>query len=131
MALPIVTITPPNTPEPIGPYSHVAKAGGVITIGGTGGVDPATGVIAGPDVGAQAVRILRSFETMLAAAGSDLDHVLHITVFLRDMGDFDGMNSAYVSVLGDRRPARTVIQAADLPKPDFVVLMNLIAVETG
>ena len=42
--------TPANTMTPIGPYSHLAKVGPFITIGGTAGVDPATGALAGPDV---------------------------------------------------------------------------------
>lgn len=54
----VETSTPPNTPTPIGPYNHVAKVGQFITIGGTGGFDPATGQLAGADVGSQAARIL-------------------------------------------------------------------------
>ena len=46
----VLTSTPPNTPDPIGPYSHIAQVGPFITIGGTAGVDPATGQLAGPDV---------------------------------------------------------------------------------
>jgi 2-iminobutanoate/2-iminopropanoate deaminase len=38
----VETLTPPNTPTPIGPYSHIAKVGEHIWIGGTAGVDPAT-----------------------------------------------------------------------------------------
>jgi 2-iminobutanoate/2-iminopropanoate deaminase len=50
----VKTVTPPGTPTPIGPYSHVAVVDRFITIGGTAGFDPATGQPAGPDVGAQA-----------------------------------------------------------------------------
>ncbi len=46
----VQTSTPANTPTPIGPYNHVAKVGQFITIGGTAGVDPASGNLAGPDV---------------------------------------------------------------------------------
>ncbi len=65
---------------------------------------------------------------MLAAAGSDLDHVLHITVFLRDMDDFAAMNQAYARAMGERRPARSVVSVTGLPKPDARLTMNLIAV---
>jgi hypothetical protein len=57
----VETSTPPNTPAPIGPYSHIARVERFITIGGTAGVDPATGRLAGPDVGSQARQILDSF----------------------------------------------------------------------
>jgi 2-iminobutanoate/2-iminopropanoate deaminase len=124
----VETSTPPNTPTPIGPYSHIAKVGAFITIGGTAGFDPATGELAGPDVASQTKRILRSFRTMLDSVGSDLDHVVHINVFLKDMGDFERMNAAYVDVMGSRRPARTVVAVAALPKPEVVLTMNLTAV---
>jgi 2-iminobutanoate/2-iminopropanoate deaminase len=122
------TSTPPNTPSPIGPYNHVAKAGPFITIGGTAGVNPATGQLAGPDVYAQTTQILDSFAVMLAAVGSDLAHVLHITVFLKDMQDFAAMNQAYVARMGDHRPARTVIGVNELPKTGVLLTMNLTAV---
>ena len=77
--MPIVdTITLPGTPTLIGPYSHVARVGDMITIGGTVGVDPATGLFAGDDVASQTRQILRNFTVMLAAVGSDLDHVVHV-----------------------------------------------------
>jgi 2-iminobutanoate/2-iminopropanoate deaminase len=124
----VETLTPPNTPTPIGPYNHVAKAGPFITIGGTAGVDPATGRLAGSNVHAQTKRILESFKVMLASVGSDLDHVVHVNVFLKDMKDFEAMNAAYVDVMGEHRPARTVIGVHELPKPDVLLTMNLTAV---
>src|SRR5262245_49701774 len=105
----VEVFTPPNTPTPIGPYNHVAKVGQFLTIGGIAGVNPATGKLAGEDVYAQATQILDSFRTCLEAAGSDLNHVLHIHVFLKRMSDFEEMNRAYVDAMGEHRPARTVI----------------------
>jgi 2-iminobutanoate/2-iminopropanoate deaminase len=124
----VETFTPPNTPTPIGPYNHVAKAGDQIWIGGTAGVDPATGNLAGPDIGAQTRQILLSFKLMLAATDSDLDHITHVTVFLKHMADFEGMNKAYVAMMGEHRPARTVVAVSELPKPGVLVTMNLTAV---
>ena len=92
----VETSTPPNTPAPIGPYSHIAKVGSWITIGGTAGVDPASGELAGPDVFSQTKRILESFRVMLESVGSDLNHVVHVNVFLKDVRDFEEMNRAYV-----------------------------------
>ncbi len=128
MANILITSTPPNTPAPIGPYSHIAKVGSFITIGGTAGFDPATGQLAGADVGTQTRRILESFRVMLQSAGSDLDCVIHVNVFLKDMRDFEEMNRAYVAMMGDHRPARTVIGVNELPKPGILLTMNLTAV---
>lgn len=122
------TSTPPDTPTPIGPYSHIAKVGPFITIGGTAGFDPATGQLAGPDTYSQAKQILSSFNVMLRSVGSDLHHIVHVNVFLKDMRDFEELNRAYVDVMGDHRPARTVIGVNELPKPGIRLTMNLTAV---
>src|SRR5262245_27948510 len=116
----VETSTPPNTPTPIGPYSHIAKVGQHITIGGTAG--------AGNDVYSQTKQILDSFEVMLQSVGSDLRHVIHINVFLKDMREFENMNRAYVEKMGDHRPARTVIGVQEVPKPGALLTMNLTAV---
>jgi 2-iminobutanoate/2-iminopropanoate deaminase len=104
----VETSTPPNTPAPIGPYSHIATVERFITIGGTAGVDPATGQVAVEDIGSQTRQILDSFKVMLSSVGSDLGHVVHVNVFLGRMSDFEAMNAAYVEKMGDHRSARTV-----------------------
>ena len=124
----VETSTPANTPEPIGPYNHIARVGPFISIGGTAGVNPATGQLAGPDAYAQAKQILQSFRVMLQSVDSDLDHVIHVNVFLKDMRDFAEMNRAYVEMMGASRPARTVIGVSELPKPGVLLTMNLTAV---
>lgn len=100
----------------------------MISIGGTAGINPATGEVAGPDAYAQARQILESFRVMLRSVGSDLDCVMHVNVFLKDIRDFDDMNRAYVDMMGDHRPARTVIGVSDLPKAGIRLTMNLTAV---
>ena len=124
----VETFTPPNTPPPIGPYNHIAKVDKFISIGGTAGVDPATGQLAGPDIYTQTKQILRSFQAMLESVDSDLEHIIHVNVFLKDMQDFEEMNRAYVDMMGDHSPARTVIGVAELPKPKVLLTMNLTAI---
>ena len=124
----VETSTPSNTPTPIGPYNHIAKVGQFITIGGTAGFDPKSGQLAGPDVYSQTKQILASFITMLESVGSDLQHVTHMNVFLKSMQDFEEMNKAYVEIMEDHRPARTVIGVSELPKPGVLLTMNLTAV---
>jgi len=124
----VETLTPPNTPTPIGPYNHIAKVGEHIWIGGTAGVDPATGQLAGADVAAQTKQILQSFEVMLDTVGSDLHHTVHINIFLKTMADLDAMNAAYAQMMGEYRPARTVVAVSELPKPGVLLTMNLTAV---
>jgi 2-iminobutanoate/2-iminopropanoate deaminase len=125
----VETSTPPNAPTPIGPYNHVARVGEFITIGGVAGVEPRTGALAGPDAAAQTRQIIESFRVMLESVGSDLEHMIHINVFLKDMQDFEAMNRAYVEAMEAHRPARTVIGVNELPKAGALLTMNLTAVQ--
>ena len=128
MTITVETSTPAHTPKPIGPYNHIAKVDRFISIGGTAGVKPSTGQLAGADVYSQAKQIIASFDVMLKSGNSDLSNIIHVNVFLKDMGDFDEMNRAYVDMLGDHRPARTVVGVSELPKPGVLLTMNLTAV---
>ena len=131
MAQKIEFLTPPGTMSPIGPYSHIAKVGEFITVGAVAGVNPQTGELAGPDIATQTVQVLDAMELMLISVGSDIEHIMHINVFLKDMEDFEAMNEAYAKRMGDVRPARTAISVVNLPKPDALVTMNLTAVVSG
>ena len=124
----VETSTPANAPQPIGPYSNIARAGSFIGISATAGVDPATGELAGADVASQTRQILANFRVMLASVGSDLDHVLQLSVYLLRMSDFAAMNEAYAEGMGTHRPARTVIGVNELPKAGAVLTMSLTAV---
>jgi len=124
----VESFTPDTAMEPIGPYSHITRAGRFIAISATAGVDPATGELAGPDAYAQTRQILKAFRAMLEGVGSNMNHVLHVHVFLRSIQDFDEMNRAYREEFGEHLPARSVIGVNELPKAGAVVTMNLTAV---
>ena len=70
---------------------------------------------------------MKNVQTILRAAGSDLQHVLRCGVFLTDMSEFKEMNAVYARMFGDHRPARTTIQAAALPAPGLRVEIDCIA----
>lgn len=114
--------------NPIGPYSHISKVGDFITIGAVAGVSPETGELCGPDIASQTTQILDALSHMLKSVGSDLDHIMHINVFLKDMRHFADMNAAFERRMGQSRPARTAVSVVDLPKPGALVTMNLTAV---
>ncbi|HOP48182.1 MAG TPA: hypothetical protein PK874_11010 [Desulfobacteraceae bacterium] len=61
----VETTTPPDTPNPIGPYNHIAKVGQFIIRGGTAGINPNSAQLARPGVYSQMRQILESFRIML------------------------------------------------------------------
>jgi 2-iminobutanoate/2-iminopropanoate deaminase len=99
----------------------------LVFVSGQGATDPATGALAGADVATQTEQCLKNLQTILQAAGSDLQHVLRCGVFLLDMSEFQAMNAVYARVFGDHRPARTTIQAAGLPGVGLRVEIDCIA----
>ena len=128
MARSLQTFIPANLPQPLGPYSHIARAGQLITISAIAGMDPETGKLVGQDAYSQAKQILRLCEVMLAEAESDFAHVVHINLFLKNMEHLDEVSRAYDETLGPHRPAGTVVAVPDLPKPGALVTMSLIAI---
>lgn len=124
----IEVFTPEGMFEPIGPYSHVVKAGPFITISGTPGVDPQTSKMAGIDAYSQAKQIIKNFQLMLSEVGASLKDVIQVHVYLKRVEDFGEMNRAYAEEFGSHRPARTVICVADLPKQEALMTMNLSAI---
>lgn len=83
MTTKVETSTLHNTPTPIGPYNHIAKVRDFISNGGTAGVNPATGQLAGEDVFSQAAQILDSFNVGLESVNSDISILSTSTSFSR------------------------------------------------
>ena len=114
-------------PKPVGPYVPGMGFERLVFVSGQGGTDPATGTLAGADVPAQTAQCLKNVQTILRAAGSDLQYVLRCGVFLVDMKEFAQMNEVYARTFGEHRPARTTIQAAGLPGEGLRVEIDCIA----
>ena len=124
----IQTFIPSNLPKPLGPYSHIATAGQLITISAIAGMDPETGKLVGTDAYSQAKQIFRLLDGMLAAAGSDFAHVVQVNLFLKNMEHLDDVSRACEEAVSTHPPAGTVVAVAELPKPGALVTMSLIAV---
>ena len=106
-----------GAPKAIGPYSQAIATGDLVFCAGQGALDPATGEPVGAgDVRAETERTLANLAAVLAAAGSDLLHVVKTTVFLIDMSDFAAMNEIYAKHFGAHRPARSTVAVAALPR---------------
>ncbi len=112
----IRSVASPGAPNAVGPYSQAIASGDLVFCSGQVPLDPATGALVEGDIAVQTRRVLDNLAAVLAAAGSDLAHVVKTTVFLADLSDYDGMNEAYAQRFGDHRPARATIQAGKLPR---------------
>ncbi len=116
-----------RAPNPIGPYSQGIRANGFIFLAGQVALDPKSGELISGDVRQQTERTLENLKGVLEAAGANLNHVVKVTIFLKNMSDFAGMNEIYARYFPKVPPARSTVEAARLPK-DALVEIELIAV---
>ena len=107
-------IRPENQPPPKGHYSPGVEHNGVIYVSGQLPLDMETREPFTGDIGRQTELALRNVEAILAAAGSGLDKVLQMTIYVSDMSMWDAVNAAYIEVMGEHKPARAIVPVKDL-----------------
>jgi 2-iminobutanoate/2-iminopropanoate deaminase len=120
------TISTPDAPKAIGPYSQAVLVNGFLYTAGQIALDPATMEIVSGGVVEQTERVFKNLEAVLSAAGLTFHHVVKTTVFLQDMAEFGPMNEVYARFFGDHRPARSTVAVAGLPR-NVRVEIDLVA----
>jgi 2-iminobutanoate/2-iminopropanoate deaminase len=103
-------------PAAAGPYSQAIRAGDLVFTAGQLGLDPASGEFAGDGVAEQAERALGNLRAILEAAGSGMDRLVKVTVYLADIGDWPAVNEVYARLVPEPFPARSAFAVRDLPK---------------
>ena len=116
----------PEAPAAIGPYSHAIQSGNLVFCSGQTPLNPETMEIVGDNIEEQTERALVNIEIVLKGIGLSLQNVVKSTVFLKDMGDFQGMNEVYAQMFQTHRPARTTISVKQNPL-DALVEIECIA----
>lgn len=114
---PIITS---EAPRPIGPYSQAIRAGQFVFVSGQAGRQADTGEMAGWSSKAQVRQALTNLAKILIAAGSSMENVVKVNVYLAHMSDFEDVNEVYREFFPENSPARTTIQAARLSKGALV-----------
>src|SRR3954468_338861 len=125
--IPLAPVVTNQLPAPVGPYSPGMIVGNLVFVSGQAGRDPATGKLAGDSVEVQTAQVLKNISTILAAAGTSLQHVIRCGVFLVDMKEFPKMNEVYARTFGSHRPARTTVEVSGLPGDGLLVEIDAIA----
>ena len=110
----IQRIDTPNAPAAVGPYSQAMATDSLVYTSGQLGINPADKAM--PEgVREQAALCLNNVKAVLEAAGSGLDKVLKVTVFLTDMNDFAAVNEIYAGFFSQPYPARSCFAVKTLP----------------
>ena len=103
-------------PAAIGPYEQGIKIGSFIFTSGQIPIDPETNNLVAGDIKNETTQVLRNIEAVLQAAGSSLDKIIKVTVYLKNISDFSSMNEVYQSFFTENKPARSCVEVSNLPK---------------
>lgn len=114
--MPREPVSTPAAPAAIGPYSQAVRAGGHVFLSGQIPLDPATGQLVEGDIALQARRVFDNLKAVCEAAGSGMDDVVRVGIYLMDMSDFAAVNAVMAEYFQPPYPARSTIQVSGLPR---------------
>ena len=127
-----------KTVTPRGAYPHTRRAGYFIFVSGASS-RRADNSIAGVDIidemgtkhlniEVQTREVLQNIEKNLIKVGASMSDVVDVTSFLVNMNDFAGYNKTYAEFFNaETGPARTTVAVHQLPHPDLVVEIKVMA----
>jgi 2-iminobutanoate/2-iminopropanoate deaminase len=110
----IRTVSTTNAPTPGGHYSQAVVHNGLVFVSGQLAIDPATGARLTGSIEEQTEQCLKNMAGILKAAGSGLNRVLKITLYVSDIELWPAVNAVYARVLGEHRPARAIVPVKEL-----------------
>ena len=117
----ILKIQTDKAPKAVGPYSQAIRAGDTIYCSGQIAINPMTKELVAGGIEIETRQVIENLKNVLVASGSDLSHVLKVDVYLKDLNDFNQMNSIYSKYFSnDPKPSRVTVEVVRLPKNAFI-----------
>lgn len=104
-----------KAPKPVGPYHQAVIVGPLVWCSGQIGIDPETSELV-EGIAQQAEQAFKNLKVVLEAAGSSLDRVVKVTVFITSMKEFAIVNEIYARFFQEPFPARSTVEVSGLPK---------------
>ncbi|MGD0855138.1 MAG: Rid family detoxifying hydrolase [Dehalococcoidia bacterium] len=111
-----------------GPYSHIVEAGDFLFLSGIDPIDLAKGLIVTDDIEKATEIVMENMKLSLESVGSSLEKVVKVTIFMRDMKDFDRLNAVYAKYFKEAPPARTCVAVKEVPG-NFPLKLEAIALK--
>lgn len=116
---PVANTTPTQAPAP-GQYTQAARYGDLVFVSGQIANNPATGQIVGGDIDVQMRAAMDNVQRVLEGQGMTMSNVVSVTLYLKHINDLQKADKVYESYFRRNLPARTVIEASDLPRGSLV-----------
>jgi reactive intermediate/imine deaminase len=122
------TISTTLAPKPAGHYSQAVVQGGLVFVSGLVPIDTETRE-APEGIEPQTRLVLQHLKSVLHEAGSALDRVVKVTVYMVRLDDWGEINRICAEVFGDHRPARAIVPISPLAKNYLLEVEAVAAVE--
>ncbi|MCK4613960.1 MAG: Rid family detoxifying hydrolase [Thermoplasmata archaeon] len=114
-------ISTPNAPVAIGPYSQGIRTGNLIFTSMQIPINPDNDSIP-EDIEAQTGQVLENLKAIAEAGGSSMAKAVKLTLYLRDMDDFQAVNQVYAGFFDNARPARAAVEVSRLPRNVLIAM---------
>jgi len=126
MAKTIINTT--GAPAPIGPYSQAVLSGNTLYVSGQIALTPEGGNLVMDTIQAETHQVMKNLKSILNAAQMDFSDVVKCSIFVKDMNNFQAINSVYGEYFTSNAPARETVEVSRLPK-DVNVEISCVAVK--
>lgn len=116
---PFTPIHTDAAPAAIGPYSQAVALGSAarwVFLSGQIALDPATMTLVGGGIESEARQVFANLRAVAEAAGGSLGHIVKLTVYLTDLGDFQTVGEVMAEHFEAPYPARAAVGVAALPR---------------
>jgi 2-iminobutanoate/2-iminopropanoate deaminase len=115
-----------KAPKAIGPYSQAIQAGEFLFLSGQVPLDPRTGELVKGDIRQQTEQVLENIKGVLESQKLGMEDVVKVTIFLKNIENFNQVNEVYAAYFPSSPPARSTVEVARLPR-DVEIEIEAIA----
>jgi len=127
----------PSTPQAVsvesapalGPYSSAMVYDELVYLSGIVAFDAKTKQFAPANIEDQFAQAFANLQAVLDASGSDIAHVIKVTVYLKDPADFPRLNEIYAQAFAPSKPARTTVPGVNWGRDDVLIELDVIAAQ--
>ena len=118
-------------PAPLGPYSQAVRCGNMLFVSGQIALDPKNGELVLSSFAEQCHRVLLNLKIILEAGGSTLENVLKVTIYMKNLAQFNELNEIYSEYFDTAKPARACVEVGALPKGVAVEMDAIAKISSG